>query len=57
MMAGSWALYHVVVKCSDVSKEHHALIFRFTEFKWALKLCFDFSEERVLSIFRVAIKM
>jgi hypothetical protein len=57
MMAGFSVLYHVMVKCSDVSKEHHALIFRFTEFKWTLKLCLDVSEECVLSIFRVAIKI
>jgi len=57
MMAGSWALYHAVVKCSDVAKEHHALIFSFYEFKWTLKLCFDFSEEGVLSLFRIAIKI
>jgi hypothetical protein len=52
MMAGFLVLYHVMVKCSEVSKERHALIFGFTEFKWTLKLCLDVSGERVLSIFQ-----
>jgi hypothetical protein len=52
MMAGFLVLFHVMVKCSEVSKERHALSFGFTEFKWTLKLCLDVLGERVLSIFQ-----